>query len=88
MKYILTEKEYRKLKDEPQRVFDSCQEAINQLCTVVADNMILHDNWINNDLQQGEPANAWGCIHSTKDEWYCDDCPVQQHCTQDKHWSK
>jgi hypothetical protein len=28
------------------------------------------------------------CIHTAKTEWYCDECPVDEFCTQFKNYSK
>ena len=88
MEYLLSEKEYYELTTAPKAVAAAYEKIVNELCTIVADSMPLPDNWINSDLEEGEAPAPWNCVHSMQQEWYCDDYPVQEHCTQSKHWSK
>ena len=81
MMYVLTRKELDKLEAAPGEVGDELTEKIQELCTRVADHEILKTGW-----RKGQP---WGCIHSTEDEWHCDDCPVLDLCPEQfKSWSK
>ena len=82
MKYILSQNEYDVLSSKPDRVREALTAVIQDLCTKVCDNMPIKF-WGN------EEAKTWGCIKTSSNEWYCDECPVQEQCPQEyKHWSK
>ena len=84
MQYIFTEEEYFKLRDAPKHVAKEKENLINYLCVEVAINKPVK-YWGNTE------AKKWGCIHADfEDERaeYCDECPVQKHCTKSKSWSK
>lgn len=81
MMYILTQEELDDLKNKKadQRIAE--ETVLQDLCTRVANSEILTEGWM-----KGE---TWGCILSTDNEWYCDDCPVQGQCPYPyKAWSK
>lgn len=82
MQYILTQEEM-----DAQREKLSALERLPSIddlqtfCSFVADNLILANGW--------RAGTAWGCILTSKHEWYCDDCPAQKVCPYpDKKWSK
>lgn len=84
MQYLLSEEEYEKLTAAPKKVSDLNREIINQLCIDVATNKPIK-YWGN------EEARIWGCPRSKQEDnrtEYCDECPVQEFCTQHKSWSK
>lgn len=83
MQYILTEQEYRSLKEAIKQSSISQKQILQDLCTKVCDHMpILFGN---NDHEK-----PWGCIHTRQSgEHYCDECPVERVCPEeDKTWSK
>lgn len=82
--YVLTEEEYRGLVDKRSAALRLQQEELQTLCSKIADEMPVEWGW-------GEPnvAKPWGCILTKRDEWYCDQCPVQKICPNpNKDWSK
>lgn len=83
MQYLLTKEEYDNLAEAGEREKKRLRETIQDLCTKVADNMPIEWGW-------GRPEpKPWGCILSTKSEWYCDQCPVEKDCPcTRKEWSK
>lgn len=82
MQYILTEDEYRDLMQKASLKNNMpSPEKLRAACTRIADTMVLRDGW-----KKGE---VWGCILSSRREWYCDDCPVKDICPYEcKKWSK
>lgn len=81
MMYILTEEEFKALQKKSRKITEDAQKTLQELCTRIADSEILTEGWM-----EGKP---WGCIHSKKYEWYCDNCPVQKQCPEEyKYWSK
>jgi len=93
MQYILTEKEYNDLVAKGKETTNEKQRTINKLCRKIADKVPQTD-W-RNQARHGEPASdpkPWGCIHTVLDEddqeWYCDECQVQNCCTMDKNFSQ
>lgn len=90
MQYILTEEEYKKLVNEPQLVRKELDQTIQYLCQMVADHKILTkddmDKWSKSWWIKDRP---WGCIRSSENERYCDQCPVGEICTYPhKNYSK
>jgi len=84
MQYILSQEEYDELRKKRNREWALTQKQLQKLCTKIADEMPVKWGW-------GEPDDPkpWGCILSTKHEWYCDKCPVQEICpSPNKSWSK
>lgn len=86
MQYILTEEEYNKLiADNAKKTF-AAKRKFENLCQHVADHLPIKGTW---GQWKDEPMkHPWGCIHSTTDEWYCDDCPMVDYCTMNKEFSK
>lgn len=80
MQYILSEEEYEKLINEAKEQKIIAKKKLQDLCTKVADHMPVYF-W-----DRDEPA-PWMCIHSIED-WYCDECPVQEVCPSTKQYSK
>ena len=80
MQYILTEEEYNELKKKQRYSIELSKNKLQTLCTYIADNMVLTKGWAK--------GNPWGCILSTDNEHYCDECPVQEICPNDKNWSQ
>jgi len=91
MQYILTEEEYRALREKATRAskFPS-DKALQELCTKIADTMPIKRRWD----PKGEPT-PWVCKLSKNEDMrdanmgYCDQCPVQDICPHPyKSWSK
>lgn len=54
---------------------------LQEFCSMVADTMVLTEGW--------RAGHVWGCILTTKREWYCDQCPAKDVCPNlGKQWSK
>lgn len=83
MQYILTEEEYKRLKDLAEYEKRRNAKVINELCIMVADHMPITE-WPGTK----KDPKPWGCVNSREGEWYCDDCPVQHLCLENKIWSK
>lgn len=88
MQYILDEtemEEVRKLRDSLK--FLPSVEKLQKMCTKIADEWPAWRGWDGKD----EPK-PWGCIITEREngqEWYCDDCPVQNICpNQYKEWGQ
>jgi hypothetical protein len=72
MMYILTQEEFDALQEKNRKITEEAQKVLQDLCTRVANSEPVKKGWY-----AGKP---WGCILSTDDEWYCDDCPVRKVC--------
>ena len=83
MKYVLSKKEYIELKNAARKLDIQSEEIINDLCQKVADHFPIVVSWLDD-----KTPRPWGCIHSTDDEHYCDECPVENVCTMHKNWSQ
>lgn len=88
MQYILTQQEFDDLKATQALDLRLKKEALQELCTKIADTMPINRDWCHK-----EPASPWRCIITVskegKNHWYCDDCPVREICPKDyKSWSK
>ncbi len=83
MQYILTEREYKALKNKQKLDLGLQEDKLQALCTKIANEMPVNWGW-------GDPdPKPWMCILTEEDEWYCDSCPVQEICPHEwKHWSK
>lgn len=80
MMYILTEEEFEALQEKKRKISEDAQKILQHLCSRVDDIEVLTSGWA-----AGDP---WGCI-ITKNNEYCDECPVQDICPyEDKEWSK
>ena len=86
MQYILTEEEYKSLIDKKNESVRLSKVKLQKLCTKIANEMPIKWGW--GDETQPDPK-PWGCIITSNDEWYCDQCPVIEICPHStKHWSK
>lgn len=83
MQYLLTQEEYDILLNKAINKEKELKDTIQDLCTKVCDNMPIKLDW-------GEPEmRPWKCILTLSEDWYCDQCPVQDVCPNDfKNWSK
>ncbi len=84
MQYLLTDKELEQFQNEERNRIKKHIKVLQDLCTQVCDLKPIDWGW-------GEPEDPkpWGCILTRKEEWYCDQCPVQDVCPHPaKHWSK
>jgi len=82
MQYLLSEEEYKALKDAPELVRVQQRDMLQKLCTMVANHM---------PVERGGGAEElwkpWGCV-LTHHRWYCDKCPVIKECPNPgKEWS-
>ena len=83
MQYILSQEEYDALRKKQEKEISLSEKKLQKLCTEIADTMPIQWGW-----GQPEPK-PWGCIFTQEDDWYCDQCPVQDICPNPyKHWSK
>lgn len=84
MMYMLTEAEYQELRSTRAEALRLQKEELQTLCSRIADEMPVKWGWGGPDTPK-----PWGCILTTKREWYCDKCPVQKICPNpSKDWSK
>lgn len=80
MMYILTEEEYKKLRDRPVLGIDKKQ--LQTLCTDICNAMPVKVDWM-------DTIEPWQCILTTSGDHYCDECPVKLICPHPyKEWSK
>lgn len=103
MIYILTEEEYDTLVDKGKKAKGETDQIINNLCTLVAAHMPIK-YWGNDDFNAwgcphyehkklyqltypNSPVRETTSIKGKVVE-YCDKCPIKQHCTQIKRYSK
>lgn len=83
MQYILSEEEYNELKHKATENINKAVKWNQELCTKIADEMPVIWGWGGNDYK------PWGCILSQSSKGYCDECPVQDVCPNErKEWSK
>lgn len=83
MQYILNENEYDELVTTKRNKIAIDNKKLQTLCSKIADEMPIVWGW---GSQEPRP---WGCILTQEQEWYCDQCPVQEICpNQFKSWSK
>jgi hypothetical protein len=76
--YILTQEEYDALEIKKRQANSEATKILQDLCTRVANSEPVKEGWY-----AGKP---WGCILTKEEEWYCDDCPVQEVCP--KNWKR
>lgn len=87
MQYLLTPEEYNKLKqasDELARLKAKGPNTkeLQKVCTKIANEMPIK-------FWGRKEAAPWRCVITLRDEWYCDECPVQTICPYEhKSWSK
>lgn len=88
MQYILTEEEMeevRKLRAKMKTL--PSVDKLQKMCTKIADEWPTWRGW-----DGKEDPSPWGCVITAEEdneEWYCDECPVQNICPREyKSWSK
>jgi hypothetical protein len=76
MMYLLTQEEFTRLKTaRNSEAIEMQKSKLQTLCTKIADTMPIEWGW------GADPdPKPWGCILSESEEWYCDQCPVQEIC--------
>jgi hypothetical protein len=77
MKYILDQAEFDALKSEQKRKRQISDKKLQDLCTKIANEMPVK-------FWGREEATPWGCKITDTDEWYCDECPVQEICPHEQ----
>lgn len=84
MQYILSELEYRRLKEESKIRLTTKKDELQRLCTLAAKYIPVEQSW------RGEGKWPWGCIlDPASNPGYCDKCPVLKICPYDwKEYSK
>lgn len=83
MNYLLTQEEYDALRKTQQLALRMQTDKLQKLCSHIADTMPVKWGW------GGDDPKPWGCSLTKRDEWYCDQCPVQEICPNPyKHYSK
>lgn len=84
MQYILSQEEYDELRAKQKHEIQLSKSKLQKLCTKIANEMPIK-YWSNTEAQ------PWGCKLNKDDdynEWYCDECPVQDICPAPKSYSK
>lgn len=80
----VSEAKYRELQKAAKPMFDITTKQLQALCTKICNEMPITRDWAPND-----DPRPWGCVLDYDEEWYCDECPVQQICpSKEKRWSK
>lgn len=88
MQYILSEEEMeniRQVKLEHMELVKRLQSItkLQKMCSKIADEWPTFTGW------NPHKAEPWGCILTVDYEHYCDECPVQSICPNErKSWSK
>lgn len=81
MQYILTEEEYNSLVDKRSTDDKKLVARLQEACTIIADTQVITKGWAK--------GRVWGCVLSTYEEHYCDECPAEHLCPlENKAWSK
>lgn len=86
MQYLLTEQEFRALKDEQQRRIEADEEQLQAFCTLAAMHIPVIREW-----SHDKRPRPWGCILGPQEQrpCYCDDCPSAAFCPYPhKEWSQ
>lgn len=86
MQYILTEKEYQEIVEYKEKELKEKDDIINKLCQDVCNYKPITGDW--GKWEEEPNKHPWGCIHSQDEEWYCDECPVQDYCSLPHNWSQ
>jgi len=82
MQFLLTKQEFNHLSNQKDNIDKENIRLLQEVCTYAANNVPIKF-WGREELQ------PWGCIMTSSQEWYCNECPVQQQCPHDnKEWSK
>lgn len=83
MQYLLTEQEYKELKNNESDALKKIKSDLQKVCTYSAMNSPCDRNYDKND------KSPWGCVLVKGSIEYCDDCPVKSFCPSNyKRWSK
>lgn len=84
MQFILTQEEYAALSNRAEARDKRMDKKFQALCSKIANEMpVKWEGWA--DTQEKKP---WGCYLTMKEEWYCDNCPVQEICPARKTYSQ
>jgi hypothetical protein len=89
MQFLLSQQEYNDLVNAKEKAIAEVGDVLQDLCSKVCDHMPVSIKW----REKGKPQ-PWGCILTRgedkhPDSWYCDECPVQKACPNDrKHYSQ
>lgn len=84
MKYILDEDELNALVNKKKEEEKKNDALLLDLCRRVCNSEPITWTW----GKGKDIPMPWRCILE-EDDWYCDECPVQDHCPHpDKSWSK
>jgi len=81
MQYLLTEDEYKALRDQASLFERQHEEVLKDLCARVANSEPV-------EATEHREAKPWGCVYTVKTEHYCDRCPVLKQCPRSKHFGK
>ena len=84
MQFLLSQEEFDELKARKAADDKATKETLQKLCTMVADHMPIDiPSW------PGWKRGPWKCVINSKNEHYCDHCPVEEICPNEyKHWSQ
>jgi hypothetical protein len=83
MMYILTQDEYDALRNDVKVQSLTQIKKMQKLCTQIADTMPVRWTWGDGKIN----PRPWGCIITLEkegEEWYCDECPVQEICPSNR----
>ena len=86
MQYLLTEEEFRALKDTKRDRDNKDASEMQAFCTLAAMHIPIPRPWSDDKT----PA-PWGCILGAPQQnpGYCDECPAQKACPYPhKEWSQ
>lgn len=89
MQYIFTEEEYKTLLENKEKIDEKKTNKLLNVCINVADTMPITYRNDKHGIQQ-----PWGCMityirKGVNQEWYCDQCPVNEICPYEgKRFSK
>lgn len=77
--YILTQEEYDALVNKADNAPQISTKQLQKLCTRIANEMPVRWTW-----GDGKAApKPWGC-KLDREDWVCDECPVQTICPSDE----
>jgi hypothetical protein len=84
MQYILSEEEMEEVRQLRAKMKDlPSPDKLQKMCTKIADEWPTWTGW---DRKHPQPAEPWGCVITREEageEWYCDECPVQNICPRE-----
>ena len=90
MQYILNEEEMEEIRQLRAKMKGlPSVDKLQKMSTKIADEWPTWRGWDKKNPHDPEP---WGCVITREaegEEWYCDECPVQNICPNEwKSWSK